>query len=393
MGKDLKGKELGKGLSQRKDGLYSARFVNSQKIRVVKYFKTVPEARNWLEDARYEDKHNNVLVPSGMTVDEWFRFWLDVYMAERAPNTIRNKQERYENSIKPIIGAIKLCDIKPLHCQKVLNEMSPVYAGSTIEQAYTLMKSMFKAAVTNELIIKQPMEGVTLSKPAKDASSISFMTVDEQSAFLDAICSCHYQRQFKLLLQTGVRIGELIGLTWSDIDFDNQSITVCKTMSYLSDKKVWDVRQTKTKAGYRILPMTKKTFDILYEAYEERSARKQSESLTTKEFIDWKSGKVRTLDMRGLVFLHWKTDEPIKTTAYDSCMYGMCDKAGIPRFSVHDLRHTYATRAIERGVPPKTLQRLLGHASLKTTMDRYVHTTEESLIEAVKRFEEGEHMA
>ena len=77
MGKSLKGRECGKGICQRKDGLYSARFVNKQGKRTVKCFSTLPEARNWLEDAKYADKHDNLYIPSDMTVDTWFEYWIE----------------------------------------------------------------------------------------------------------------------------------------------------------------------------------------------------------------------------------------------------------------------------------------------------------------------------
>lgn len=75
MGKNLKGKECGKGIHQRKDGLYSARFVDRFGKRHEKYFQTLPEARNWIEDSKYADKHDDVFVPTDMTVDEWFNYW------------------------------------------------------------------------------------------------------------------------------------------------------------------------------------------------------------------------------------------------------------------------------------------------------------------------------
>lgn len=87
MGKDLKGRECGKGLSQRKDKKYSARYVTKSGKRVEKYFNTLPEARNWLEDARYEDKHKVFGIQSSMTVNEWFDYWSKSIICDLSPNT------------------------------------------------------------------------------------------------------------------------------------------------------------------------------------------------------------------------------------------------------------------------------------------------------------------
>ena len=118
MGKNLKGKECGKGIYQRKDGLYHARFVDKAGKRHEKYFQTIPEARNWIEQAKYADKHEDVFVPSDTTVDAWFSFWIENIVGDLAPNTLRNYRERYKQNIQPIIGKMLLSDVKPMHCKK-----------------------------------------------------------------------------------------------------------------------------------------------------------------------------------------------------------------------------------------------------------------------------------
>ena len=97
--------------------------------------------------------------------------------------------------------------------------------------------------------------------------------------------------------------------------------------------------------------------------------------------------------MRDLVFINWRTGEPAKNSSYDTHLYKLCEEVGIKPFCMHALRHTYATRAIESGMQPKVLQMLLGHASIQTTMDTYVHVTDESLEKAIAQFESNKDLA
>lgn len=387
MGKNLKGKECGKGISQRKDGLYCARFVDKCRKRHEKYFSSIPEARNWLDEARYADKHD-VFIPSDMTVDDWFNYWITNIVGDLAPNTRRNYKERYEHNIQPVIGRIKLSDVKPLHCKMVLNTMDMDYAGSTIRQAYITMGTMLKSALMNDLIAKHPMNGVRYTKPVRAASDIKFLTVAEQEKFLETAKRSHNYYQYALILETGLRTGEMIGLTWDAIDWENKTLTVNKTLEYRHDRGYWRAGPPKTQQSYRTIPLTAKAYEILERVSYGKQFRKESETLSqVLEYIDRITGKTSRLVMRDLVFVNWRTGEPAKNSSYDTHLYKLCDEAEIKRFCMHALRHTYATRAIESGMQPKILQKLLGHASIKTTMDRYVHVTDESMLKAVQQFE------
>jgi integrase len=359
MGKNLKGKECGKGICQRKDGLYYARFVDETGKRHEKYLPTLPEARNWIENI----------------------------VGDLAPNTLRNYRERYVHNIQPVMGKMMIANVKPMHCKKVFIQMDADYAGSTIRQAYITMGTMFKAA---NLIAKHPMDGVRFTKPVRATDDIKFLTRDEQRVFLETAKRSRNYNQYTLILETGLRTGEMIRLTWDAIDFDKRTLTVNKTLEFRHGEQYWRAGPPKTQHSYRTIPLTDRAYEILKGIWDSRPEQKESPTLDkTLEYIDRRTGVSSRLVMRDLVFINWRTGEPAKNSSYDTHLYKLCDEAGIKHLCMHALRHTYATRAIESGMQPKVLQKLLGHASIKTTMDRYVHVTAESLDYAIKQFQQN----
>ena len=388
MGKDLKGKELGKGLGQRKDKYYYAKYSYHGK-KGQQSFHTLVEAKNWRQEQLYLCRHPELRTATSpdMTVDAWFNRWLKDVVGNRAPNTLRNYRERYEHNVQPFIGSMLLRDVKPMDCQMILNAMESDYAGSTIRQTYMTMGTFFKSAKDNGFIDRHPMDGVRYTKPVRAVDDIHFLTVDEQKRFLEAAKGSHNYAQYALILETGLRTGEMIGLTWDAIDWEKRTLTVNKTLEFRYKQDEWRAGPPKTESSYRTIPLTDTAYDILWEIYGTREYRNESNGLSTVlTFMDRKTGQKRKLVMRDLVFINWRTGMPAKNSSYDTHLYKLCDEAGIKRFCMHALRHTYATRAIESGMQPKVLQKLLGHASSKTTMDRYVHVTDDSMQKAVAQF-------
>ena len=388
MGKDLKGKELGKGLGQRKDKYYYAKYSYHGK-KGQQSFHTLVEAKNWRQEQLYLCRHPELRTATSpdMTVDAWFNRWLKDVVGNRAPNTLRNYRERYEHNVQPFIGSMLLRDVKPMDCQMILNAMESDYAGSTIRQTYVTMGTFFKSAKDNGFIDRHPMDGVRYTKPVRAVDDIHFLTVDEQKRFLEAAKGSHNYAQYALILETGLRTGEMIGLTWDAIDWEKRTLTVNKTLEFRYKQDEWRAGPPKTESSYRTIPLTDTAYDILREIYDTREYRNESNGLSTVlTFMDRKTGQKRKLVMRDLVFINWRTGMPAKNSSYDTHLYKLCDEAGIKRFCMHALRHTYATRAIESGMQPKVLQKLLGHASSKTTMDRYVHVTDDSMQKAVAQF-------
>lgn len=412
MAKNKKGKELGKGLYQRKDGSYSARFVTRSGKRIERYFKTLAEAKNWLLKAKAEDTISTLDVPTTdkesksplvsfsakTTVEEWFQFCMDTLWADLANNTRRNRRERYDKNIKNHIGNLSLKDVKPMHCTQILNDMEEKpydcfgnhYAGSTIRQTYIVLGIMFKEAISNDLIAKHPLDDVKFKKTVKSVDDIHFLTVEEQKKFLAVAADSNNGRQYQLLLETGLRTGELIGLTFDDIDFENRTLSVNRSLEFRYKSGKWQAGPPKTKTSYRTIHLTQTAFEILSQLQEERPYRKEAPELDQiLPYEDKRTDKIKYLNMRDLVFINFRTGMPAKNSSYDTHLYKLCDKAGIDHFCMHALRHTFATRCIEYGIRPKVLQQILGHASLKVTMDTYVHNTDDSMADAVNIFELG----
>lgn len=388
MGKNLKGKQLGKGLGQRKDKYYYAKYSYHGK-KGQQSFHTLVEAKNWRQEQLYLCRHPELRTATSpdMTVDAWFNRWLKDVVGNRAPNTLRNYRERYEHNVQSFIGSMLLRDVKPMDCQMILNAMESDYAGSTIRQTYMTMGTFFKSAKDNGFIDRHPMDGVRYTKPVRAVDDIHFLTVDEQKRFLEAAKGSHNYAQYALILETGLRTGEMIGLTWDAIDWEKRTLTVNKTLEFRYKQDEWRAGPPKTESSYRTIPLTDTAYGILREIYDTREYRNESNGLSTVlTFMDRKTGQKRKLVMRDLVFISWRTGMPAKNSSYDTHLYKLCDEAGIKRFCMRALRHTYATRAIESGMQPKVLQKLLGHASSKTTMDRYVHVTDDSMQKAVVQF-------
>lgn len=366
MGKNLKGREIGAGLVQQKDGLYAARFVDKEGKRRVKRFKKLREAQKWLADVTYINEHSDIMNAAEMSVDAWFDYWIDIKERTVRPNTVRNYRERYMRNIKPVIGEMLVINVKSKQCQLIFTKMADEgYKTSTIYQARIALFNLLEFARENDIILTNPCKKSVKSNIGQPSDKKEALTVEVQKAFLNAITGCSYEYQFRFALQTGLRTGELIGLRWSDIDFENRTLTVSRSMEYRYQVGEWRIGPPKSQSGYRTVPLTDEAIRIL------RLQREKNKELSVIP-IEWAD----------CVFLCRK-GTPVKNSTYDTALFKICDKAGIKRFSMHVLRHTFATRCIEAGMTPKTLQKILGHSNIGITMNLYVHVTEETKLKEI----------
>ena len=360
MGRNLKGKELGEGIYQQANGTYCARFIDRFGKRKSKRSKKLQEVRQWLADATYINEHSDIEQATNMMVDAWFEYWIDVKKKTVRPNTVRNYTERYNKNIQKIIGRKILTEVKPIHCQKIFTDMAEEgYKTSTIYQTRIALFNMLEFAKENEVILSNPCKKSVKSDMGKPSQKKEALTIDVQKKFIEYAKGQSYENQFRFILQTGLRTGELVGLKWEDIDFSKKAIRIQRSMEYRYSVGEWRIGEPKSKAGYRTIPLTDEAIRILTELKEKNKNIKKIQE-------EWSE----------FIFLSRK-GEPVKNSAYDTALFKICDKAKINRFSMHVLRHTFATRCIEGGMMPKTLQKILGHSNIGITMNLYVHITED----------------
>ena len=252
-----------------------------------------------------------------------------------------------------------ISDVKPLHCQMVLNDIIQDHSQGTAEQVRICMQQMFTAAVDNGLIGSSPVTRmVRVQKHEKQERRV--LTAEEQEAFVDYLTTKghRYANQYMLCLETGLRAGELAGIEWQDIK--DGKLTIGRTVQYFNDGELY-IGEPKTRAGRRSIPLTSRAKDIL------KACR---------------NGKVVNI---GYVFS--SQGQPISYANYNRALKTICKDLKIEPFTMHTLRHSFATRCIEAGMNPKTLQYILGHSRIEMTMDLYVHVTDETVIKEMAKFE------
>lgn len=359
MGKDLKGKELGTGISQRSDGYYIARYTSKYGRRISKLSKKLQECKLWLANAQLTDTYSNPDISGSISVNAWYQYWIDMKKCTVSSETYNSYVRSYKKHIKPVIGGKKIADINTMDCQIVMNKMAKKnYKSSTIKCVRMVLSNLLDYAYQNNVIIKNPCTKLVKSSIGEDSIPKKPLSIEDQKLFLRSIIGSLYEYVFRFVLQTGLRTGELIALRWSDIDLDKGTLTVKRTAHYHKETG-WTFGKTKTKAGNRVIPLTNEAKNILM------LQKEKNEDLN-----------IIGMEWRDIVFLT-KKGTPSKNILYDSALKTVCKRAGINRISMHILRHTFATRCVEAGMSPKTLQTLMGHSKIEITMNLYVHSTDE----------------
>ncbi len=375
-------KPLPKGITLRKDGRYMGRFMyRGEKFTV--YGENPRKVKKELDNLRYEVEHSMYEKPSNITVDAWFWEWISTYKSRTVkPTTLERYQSAYKNHIQTPLGKKRLVDIRANDIQKILNAMADQnFSKGTIKLSRVALHGMFEQARKNKLIKENPLSDVTIPNAAGKKQRNS-LTRQEQELVLEYV-QTHapkYYTLYALALCTGMRLGELVGLRWQDVDFSKRVIHVTGTLSILSAKGSKPYRGTpKTKTSYRDIPMTKEAHEIL------KWERKEQLRVKMQQGEKWKPLE----GLEDLVFLS-QTGKPQVHSNIEHAnrrIMEQIEKDGkeISPFTFHSLRHTFATRAIENGMNPQTLKAILGHSSLSMTMDLYSHVMEDTKVQEMEK--------
>lgn len=370
MGKSLKGKELGRGISQRKDGLYQARFMNRFGKRQTIYAKTYSEITKKLRDEQYEDEKQLNVVDSNMTLDEWYEVWINTCKKNCRDTTKRTYAVQY-NRLRKDLGWRKLTNLNLVIIQNAFNELK---TDTSRRDCKAILVDMLNRAVESDLIQRNVALAVNTKIECREKLEKRVLTSEEIQVLYQTSRDGRLYPFFVIALNTGMRMGEILGLTWDCLDFENGIIHVEKTLCNLPNggKTIYEFHPPKSKAGRRNIPMSKLVKEVLLEQKE------------------WREGVEKRFEPRegfeNLVFTS-KTNHPLHSSnVKDSINYLITkineeNAMAFEHFTPHCLRHTFATNCIAKGMRPKTLQKLLGHNSLQMTMDLYCHVLDETLKE------------
>lgn len=392
---DSKGRKLPDGFSQRPDGRYMARFTHNGQ-RYTLYDTELYRLKEKVNVKKYELKHDIFCKDSKATLNDWYDKYLEVYYKKKAKaSTLTNKDRYYQCHVKETLGKMQLQKITNIHIMELYNSLSEQgLKYASIKFLHNYLKGMFDMAVESGLIVKNPTSGTMKHIKKGEKKEVIALTAREQDIFMNYLNIVPqwnvYEPIFTVLFNTGIRIGEATALTWDDIDFKNHTISVSKTNTYgkfLGDlEHGFHITEPKTENSKRTIPMIQEVEEALKRQKEINKSYKFDKKFVVDGYSDFvfitKNGKPR--DRTNFNDICKKIVDSINFMLENAAKLENRSFEPIRKFTPHTTRHTFATRAFEAGMSPKTVQEILGHGTLQMTMDIYTHVTEEKKLDEIQ---------
>jgi integrase len=373
-----KGRGKGEGtITQRADGRWMGRATAGRteagkQRRITIYRPTEEAVIADLADITVGLRGGGYVPPSDITVGQWLDTWLRVYAAPTIrPATWRSYESNIRVHLRPVLGHIQLRDLLPSHIQQLLNERIQTRSARTVELIHTVLHTALRQAVLEQLVTRNVAQAVR--KPKKEGKERRVLSVAEQDSLLMAAAEERLGAAYVVLLGTGLRVGELCALRWSDVDLKGRTLRVAQTAIRVRTpngprRTGFSINPPKTASGRRTIPLAASVASTLAEWKLQQN--------TDRVFL----GKA------------WKQTEYVFTSRdgtlldpanINRTLDRITKRAGITHVNVHALRHTFATRLLESGVPAKTVQVLLGHSTVTLTLDIYAHVMPDTSRAAV----------
>ncbi len=379
-------------IRKRKDGRWEARITlgyhETGKVKVkYLYGKTRRECAAKLNAFIEDNKRGTYIEPSRYTLGQWLDKWYEIQIVNKAKNATKTTYEMFIRChIKPHLGHYKLKDLKSITIQDAYNKMAQKgrldgkggLSHQTLKGIHSILRQSLQIAYINDLIPKNPVADgrVSIPKPQKEKPRKVFSPM-EQKAIETACAGSPWGVAILLALYTGLRRGELLGLTWQDIDFIQDRIHVNKQLCRIknndqtSPQKTILTIQPSTKSGKdRTIEVPHKIMEILQKHKKQEEYRKKQYSHTYQD--------------NNLVFCK-ENGQFINLGTFDRFFKHILKTAGITTGSLHTTRHTFTTRALEAEIPMKIVSDTLGHSDIKITLNVYSHASSDAQRKAMER--------
>lgn len=398
--KDSRGYSLRKGETQRRsDGRYMYSYTDPLGQRKFIYASDLAALRE-KERRLTKDQLDglDIYVAGKATVN----FVFDRYISLKRnlkQSTHSNYLYMYDHFIrntfgKKFIAKVKYSDVLQFYNQLLDSEKLQI---NTLESVQTLLHPTFQLAVQDQIIRINPTEGVMAEVKKQSGLTTGVrhaLTIPQQRAFMEHIANhpiyCHWWPLFTVLLGTGCRIGEALGLRWEDLDYQRRIISINHSLVYYpvgeNRKSVQHISTPKTEAGTRTIPMldnVKDAFEMLYEEQQENSWPDVEIDGMTGFVFRTRFGEVPNPQSVNRAIKRIVAD--YNATEEIAAKRQRRQAVLLPDFSAHHLRHTFCTRLCEQETNLKIIQSIMGHKDIKTTMDVYAEATEEKKQESFER--------